>query len=134
MPHLVILYSAQLDAESDLTALCRTMADTMLGVKDEAGQQVFPTGGTRVFAYPAPHSAVADGRHHYAFVYFNLRMAQGRSDAVKKQAGDALLDAARKHFEPVFERGYLGLTLQIDEGHEVFNGIASTIHPLFKKP
>lgn len=134
MPHLVIFYTANLDAESDINALCRTMADTMLAVKDEVGQPVFPTGGTRVLAYPAPHSAVADGQRDYAFAYFNLRMAQGRSDAVKKQAGDALLAAARTHFEPVFERRYLGLTLQIDEGHEVFNGIASTIHPLFKKP
>jgi 5-carboxymethyl-2-hydroxymuconate isomerase len=134
MPHLVILYTANLDAESDMTVLCRTMADAMLGVKDEAGQPVFPTGGTRVFAYPAPHSAVADGQHDYAFAYFNVRMAQGRSDAVKKQAGDALLAAARAHFAPVFAKRYLGLTLQMDEGHEVFNGIASTIHPLFKKP
>ena len=132
MPHLVILYTANLDRESDMSALCRTMADTMLTVKDEAGVQVFPTGGTRVLAYPAAHSAVADGKNDYGFAYFNIRMAQGRSDAVKKQAGDALLAAARTHFEPVFAKGYLGLTLQIDEGHEAFNGVASTIHPLFK--
>ena len=91
MPHLVILYTDNLDVESDMTGLCRTMADAMLGVKDEVGQQVFPTGGTRVFAYPAPHSAVADGQHDCAFAYFNVRMAQGRSDAVKKQAGIATM-------------------------------------------
>jgi 5-carboxymethyl-2-hydroxymuconate isomerase len=55
MPHLVILYTANLDKETDMTALCRTLADTMLQVKDEAGAQVYPTGGTRVFAYPAAH-------------------------------------------------------------------------------
>ena len=44
-----------------MTALCRTLADTMLSVRDEAGAQVFPTGGTRVLAYPAAHFAVADG-------------------------------------------------------------------------
>jgi len=134
MPHLVILYTASLDAESDMTELCRRMADTMLGVKDETGQQVFPTGGTRVLAYPAAHSAVADGQHDCAFAYFNVRMAQGRSEAVKKQVGDSLLAAAKTHFEPVFARRPLGLTLQVDEGHEVFNGIASTIHPLYRKP
>ena len=61
MPHLVILYTGQLDAEVNMTALCRQMADAMLTVKDEDGKQVFPTGGTRVLAYPAPHYAVADG-------------------------------------------------------------------------
>ena len=134
MPHLVILYTPQLDAETDMTALCRTLADTMLAVKDEAGKQVFPTGGTRVLAYPAAHHAVADGQRDYAFAYLNIRMARGRSDAVKKQAGDALLAAAKAHLAPVFERRLLGLTLQIDEGAEVFDGKLSTIHPLFNLP
>ena len=61
MPHLVILYTPQRDAETDMGALCRSLADAMLAVKDEAGKQVFPTGGTRVLAYPAAHHAVADG-------------------------------------------------------------------------
>jgi 5-carboxymethyl-2-hydroxymuconate isomerase len=133
MPHLVVLYTANLDAESDMGALCRCLADTMLAARDEAGKQVFPTGGTRVLAYPAAHSAVADGRHDCYFVYMNLRMAKGRSDSVKQQIGEALLAAAKAHFEPVFARRYLGLTLQVDEGHEAFNGVASTIHPLFNK-
>ncbi|HEY6135824.1 MAG TPA: 5-carboxymethyl-2-hydroxymuconate Delta-isomerase [Rubrivivax sp.] len=133
MPHLVILYTAPLDAESDMGALCRRLGDTMLAARDEAGQQVFPTGGTRVLAYPAAHSAVADGRQDYLFAYMNLRMAKGRSDAVKKQIGEVLLAAAKAHFEPVLARRYLGLTLQVDEGQEAFNGVASTIHPLFNK-
>ena len=47
MPHLVILYSANLDARTDMSALCRKLADTMLGQCDEAGKPVFPPGGTR---------------------------------------------------------------------------------------
>ena len=47
MPHLVILYTGQLDAEVNMTTLCRQMADAMLTVKDEEGKQVFPTGGTQ---------------------------------------------------------------------------------------
>ncbi|MEX1167491.1 MAG: 5-carboxymethyl-2-hydroxymuconate isomerase, partial [Hydrogenophaga sp.] len=62
MPHLVILYTANLDKPAaeggvDMSGLCRALADTMLAVQDEQGAQVFPTGGTRVFAYPAAHSA-----------------------------------------------------------------------------
>ena len=134
MPHLVVLYSGNLDTETDMTALCRRLADAMLTVRDEQGQQVYPTGGVRVFAYPASHYAVADGARDYAFVYLNLRMGRGRTDAVKKQAGETLLAAATAHFEPLFASRLIGLTLQIDEGQEVFDAKHSTIHPLFRKP
>src|SRR5215472_16564749 len=134
MPHLVLLYSANLETETDMTALCRRLADAMLGVRDERGQEVYPTGGVRVFAYPASHFAVADGKRDYAFVYLNLRMARGRTAAVKQLAGEALLAAAKAHLEPLFASRYIGLTLQIDEGQEVFDAKHSTIHPLFRKP
>ena len=131
MPHLVILYTANLDKETDMTALCRSLADTMLAVQDDNGAQVYPTGGTRVLAYPAPHYAVADGKADYAFVYLNLRMGKGRSEATQKRAGDALLMTTKAHFQPVFRQRHIGITLQIDEGHEVFDGKHSNLHPLF---
>ena len=131
MPHLVIHYTPQLDAETDMSALCRTLANTLMTVQDESGQSVFPTGGTRVLAFAAAHHAVADGERDYAFVYINLRIGRGRSDAVRQHTGDALLAAANVHLAPVFERRYLGVTLQIDEGAEVYDGKASNIHPLF---
>jgi len=134
MPHLVLLYTGNLETQTDMTALCRRLADTMLSVQDENGQQVYPTGGVRVFAYPATHYAVADGRRDYAFVYLNLRMGRGRTDTVKHRAGEALLAAAKAHFEPLFATRYIGITLQIDEGQEVFDAKHSTIHPLFRKP
>ena len=133
MPHLVILYTANLDSESDMSALCRSMADTMLAQRDETGKQVFPTGGVRVLAYPAAHSAVADGKGDYGFVYLNLRIARGRSAALQKQMGDALTAAVGAHFAALLAQKPLGITLQIDEGHEVFDGKHSSLHPLFNK-
>lgn len=134
MPHLVILYSPNLDAATDMTALCRALADSMLAVQDEEGKQVFPTGGTRVLAYPAAHYAVADGKRDYGFVYLNLRMAAGRSDAVKKRAGDALLAVATAHFDPVMKERLIGITLQVDESPgQVYDGKHSNLHPLFNK-
>src|SRR5437879_3100839 len=102
MPHLIVLYSANLESETDMSALCRRLADAMLTVQDEQRQQVFPTGGVRVFAYPASHYAVADGQRDYAFVYLNLRMGRGRAAAIKQHAGETLLAAAKAHFEPLF--------------------------------
>ncbi len=134
MPHLVILYTPNLETATDMTALCRALADTMLAVKDEEGKQVFPTGGTRVLAYPAAHYAVADGKRDYAFVYLNLRMAAGRSGATKKRAGDALLAVASAHFDPLMKDRLIGITLQVDESPgQVYDGKHSNLHPLFQK-
>ena len=134
MPHLVILYTPNVEPETDMPALCRTLADTMLEQRDEQGKQVYPTGGTRVLAYPATHYAVADGKADYAFVYRNRRMAAGRSDAVKKRVGDALLEQVKRHFEPVFARRHIGITLNIDESPgQVYDGKHSNLHPLFNK-
>lgn len=133
MPHLVILYTRNLEAEVDMPALCRTLADTMLAVRDEAAKPVFPTGGVRVLAYPAAHSAVADSQRDYAFAYLNLRMAKGRSDVAKKNAGDAITAATQAFFAPLLAHRPLGLTVQVDEGVEVFDAKIGNLHPLFNK-
>jgi 5-carboxymethyl-2-hydroxymuconate isomerase len=142
MPHLVILYTGQLDQEVNMTSLCRQLADAMLTVKDESGKQVFPTGGTRVLAYPAAHYAVADGGAagvaasgdgNYAFAYLNLRMGRGRTEATQKLAGEALLAVAKAFFAPLMATKHMGVTLQIDVGQEVFDAKHSTLHPLFNK-
>jgi 5-carboxymethyl-2-hydroxymuconate isomerase len=141
MPHLVILYTPNLEKETDMSALCRSLADTMLTIRDDdEDEQVFPPGGTRVLAFPAAHCAVADGgaagraaggSGDYAFVYLNLRMGSGRSKTVQDRTGDALLARTRAHFAPLSAKRHLGITLQIDEGHEVYNAKHSNLHPLF---
>lgn len=152
MPHLVILYTGNLDHVVEMPALCRELADAMLAVRDEAGAQVFPTGGTRVLAYPAPHFAVGDGGAagrtagagktglatddpgEYGFMYLNLRMARGRSEATRKSAGDALLAATRARLDAVMATRHIGVTIQVDEGPEVFDAKHSSLHPLFARP
>lgn len=142
MPHLVILYTGQLDQAVDMKSLCRQLADAMLTVKDESGKQVFPTGGTRVLAYPAPHYAVADdgaagiaagADGDYAFVYLNLRMGRGRSEVAQQRAGETLLSVAKAFFSPLMTTKHMGVTLQIDVGQEVFDAKHSSLHPLFNK-
>jgi len=133
MPHLVLLYTPNLETELDMSGLCRSLADAMLTVRDEAGAQVFPIGGTRVLAYPAAHFAVADGSGDFAFCWLNLRMGRGRSEATQQAAGQAVLEAARSRFAPVLERRRVGLTLQVDVGAEVFDAKFGNLHPLFTK-
>lgn len=142
MPHLVILYTPNLDKKTDMTALCRSLCDAMLTVRDEEGKQVYPTGGTRVLAYPAAHYAVADGgamgkaaggSGDYAFVYMNVRMAKGRSEVTKNVAGHIVSQAAKAHFAQLLNSEHIGVTVQIDEGQEAFDAKHSSLHPLFAK-
>jgi 5-carboxymethyl-2-hydroxymuconate isomerase len=141
VPHLVILYSGNLEKVVDMSGLCRKLADTLITIRDEAGRRVFPTGGLRVLAYPAAHYALADGGatglaagvgDDYGFVYLNLRMGRGRSAEVKRVTGESLKAVALQQLETLLASKPVGITLQIDEGQEVFDAKISSLHPLFK--
>jgi 5-carboxymethyl-2-hydroxymuconate isomerase len=123
MPHLNIQYTANLDALTDMGQLCNTLAATLVALRAEDGvAPLFPVAGTRVMAWPAPHFAVADGQPGRAFIYMNLLITPGRSEALKKRAGDALLAAASAHLDPVFAQHAVGLTLHIDEAAPAYEG------------
>ena len=131
MPHVNIQYSANIDADADMGALCATLAEVLGAQRDGQGGRLFPLGGTRVFAYPAAHFAVADGRPDRAFVYLQVKIASGREPALVTAAGEAMMAAVRSHFAALFATGAIGITLQIDEGAPVFDAKHSTLHPLF---
>ena len=131
MPHLVILYSGNLERDVDMSALCRALADTLVAQRGEQGAAVFPIGGTRVLAYPSAHHAVADGSGDHGFIYMTLRMAKGRSAAVHRQLGDALAATVRERLAPLLAHRHVGVTLQIDEGAEVFDAKLGNLHALF---
>jgi 5-carboxymethyl-2-hydroxymuconate isomerase len=114
MPHLKIEYTANLDALTDIAALCKSLSHTLVKMKDANGTLVFPLYGTRVLAYPAAQYAVADGEQGRAFVYMNMRVTPGRSDELIKAVGDELLAAAKAHLAPVLDKVPLRLTLHID--------------------
>lgn len=135
MPHLVLLYSPDIEQEIAVSGLCRALADCMLEQRDEQGRAVFPTGGTRVLAYPASHAAIADGKGDYGFLYANLRMGGGRSAEVHRRVGDALLATLRSQLDPLLAKRPVGLTLQIDESaSQVYDAKHSSLHPLFARP
>ena len=43
-----------------------------------------------------------------------------------------LLQVAQAFFAPAMARRHIGITLQIDEGAEVFDAKHSNLHPLFR--
>lgn len=132
MPHLVILYTPNIEPQADMGGLCRKLATLFSGFTDENGGKPFPIGGVRVLAFPASHYAVADASGDYAFVYLNLRLARGRSAAVLERAGQALTETAKSHLQALLDARPLGLSLQIDEGEAVYDAKVGNLHALFR--
>ncbi len=91
-----------------------------------------------MLACPALHSAVSDGTRDAtlgkdSFVYLHLNMKAGRSAAMHKAVGDALMGIVKQHLAAVFVKQHIGVTLQITEGAEVYDTRWSNIHPLYVK-
>lgn len=134
MPHVVLQYTANLDPLVDMPSFCKEIATALVAMKAEDGKALFPIGGTRVLAYPAQHYAVADAKADYAFCYINIRIAAGRTDAKKKEAGDTVLALAQARFAAAFDKQPVGVTIQIDESPgQVYDAKHSNLHPLFNK-
>jgi 5-carboxymethyl-2-hydroxymuconate isomerase len=63
----------------------------------------------------------------------NVRMAKGRSPVVHQRVGDALNACVKERFAEQLARRPIGITVQVDEGHEVFDAKNSSLHPLFNR-
>ena len=113
MPHLVIQHTPNI--RTDFAVLARTLLDTLRSIRDTEGKRVFPEGGTRVLVFPATQFSVGDGQGDYGFLYLNLRIIEGRGEAVIKDTGDRLMAAIRTHIEAVFASFPMGITLNIEE-------------------
>src|SRR5215212_2404648 len=131
MPHVTLQYTANLEPEARIDALCATLAEVICAQRDAEGQRLYPIGGTRVMAYPSQAYAVADGAADRAFCYVNVRIAPGRPRDRVQATGEALGVAVKAHFAALFASRPIGVTLQIDEGAPVFDLKHSNLHPLF---
>ena len=109
MPHLIVEYSANLDALVDID---RLLADLHYAA---ASTGVFPLGGIRTRVARRDHYRIADGHADNAFVHVTARIRHGRPLELRRQAGTALFDALCTHLASVYETTPLGLSLEIQE-------------------
>lgn len=123
MPHLTIEYSANLDAQSDMAALCQSLHATMMA------SGLFELGAVRVRARPCPYFAVADLLGENAFADLILRIGKGRSDDEKKSIGQALMRSLEAHFAPQLAHPHIALSLEVQEISAPFSWKTNAIHP-----
>lgn len=108
MPHLIIEYSANLDADMDVEELVAAMHAAAIAI------DALPIGGIRTRAARREHYRIADGHPDNTFINVTLRVAP-RPPEVKKDAGERLFQALRDFTRSVFETRPLSLSLEIQE-------------------
>ena len=93
MPHLVILSTPNLERETDMTALCRSLADTMLGVQDDQGQP------------DALHKKVGDALLMATETHFQPVFRQRHIGiTLQIDVGPEVFDAKLSNLHPLFQK------------------------------
>lgn len=115
MPHIIVEYSANLEADVSPRALVDAIHKSAL----ETG--VFPLGGLRTRAERRDVYSVADGDTDNAFVAIVARIGQGRDAETRRNVAQALMTTLEAETKDAFARRGLGLTVEVQE----IDGVAS---------
>lgn len=109
MPHQIVEYSANLEARVDIAALVQMLHETAAGI------DAFPRAALRTRAERREAYCIADDDPENTFVHVLLRIASGRSMAVKKAAGDRIFDALCEFLDPVRKVAPIGISFELQE-------------------
>ena len=126
MPHFTIEYSANLDRSLDMAAVVELVRKSAV----ETG--IFPLGGIRVRAIRCEHYAIADGKPGYGFLAMLLRLGEGRDLAARQKAGEHIFRALSAHLEPLFARGQLALSFDMQINDKDVSWKRNNIHDALK--
>jgi 5-carboxymethyl-2-hydroxymuconate isomerase len=127
MPHLIVEYSCNLDADLDIAALVAAVHQSAL----ETG--VFPLGGVRTRAARRDVYKIADGQPDYGFIHVQARIAAGRAPDVRQKAGAHIFAALKDFTAARFARAPLGLTFEIVEMNPVGSFKLNNIHDAIER-
>jgi 5-carboxymethyl-2-hydroxymuconate isomerase len=128
MPHFIVEFTANLEAEGNVPGLLQKINDTLI-----AQESVFPVGGIRSRAVRLDHYRMADGQADYAFVHAILKIGAGRDERTKQRVGDALFDVIKHHFAALYEKRYLALSMELVEFSEAGTWKHNNVHARFKR-
>ena len=127
MPHIIIDYSANLDAALDMSGLCEHLRRAATSI------EAFPEAGIRVRAVPAPHYAIADGNPEHGYIDISVRLRGGRPLDVRKQATQAVFEAAESYLQPVMASRPLALSLEMRDIDPELSPKTGTIRQYLKE-
>ena len=126
MPHQVIEYSANLEADLDIEKLVEAMHETAVSL------DALPVGGIRTRAARRDAYRISDSHPDNTFINVTLRIAP-RPPEVKEEVGETLFQALRDFVEPVFAIKPMALSLEIQEIDAEFRWKHSNIREYLAK-
>ena len=115
MPHLIIEYSANVEASLNLPRLIDVMHETTAAI------EAFPLAGLRTRGEKRDHYRIADGHPDNSFVHATLKIGSGRTIEVREDAGEKIFAALVNYLEPVSAQRPLAISFEIQELAEKTN-------------
>lgn len=109
MPHLIIDYSANLDAALDMRALAEAVHAAALATG------VFPVGGCRTRLARRDVCVIGDGHPDNGFIHIQARIGAGRAPDTRQQASEQIFAVLKAQTAAHFARAPLGLSFEIVE-------------------
>jgi 5-carboxymethyl-2-hydroxymuconate isomerase len=109
MPHVIVEYSANLEAKIRIDQLLQALHETV----ERSG--IAELAGIRTRAQRREHFRVADNDPANAFMAIYVRVAQGRNLETRQRLADLVFKAASEHLAPVFANTPLALSTEVQE-------------------
>ncbi len=109
MPHFTVEYSTNLEPAVNIDELVSVVHQAAL----DSG--VFPLKGTRTRAAPRSVYEIADGHAENAFVHITAMIGEGRTIAVRQQAGELIYEAACEYLRDYFDDHPLAISFVMQE-------------------
>ena len=127
MPHLIVEYSANIEAKFDLDALLDRLHQTAI----ETG--MFPLGGIRIRAYKAENYRIADCASDNAFVHVTANVGAGRPLDRREQVSRQIFESLCEALEPLSETSPLAISFNMRELDSVLNLKKNNLHETIRK-
>ena len=127
MPHFIIEYSANLEDVVDMSDFCDHIRRATIEI------DTFPAAGVRVRAFATDHYAIADGNPEHGYIDISVRLRGGRPLDVRKQATQAVFEAAESYLQPVMASRPLALSLEMRDIDPELSPKTGTIRQYLKE-
>lgn len=109
MPHVIIEYSANIEAELDLPRLMELVRDAALGTG------LYAPEALRIRCARRDHYLLADGDPRNGFLHVTYRIRKGRDDETRRAFGESQFLAIERYLKPLYESRPMAFNLEVHE-------------------
>jgi 5-carboxymethyl-2-hydroxymuconate isomerase len=122
LPHLIVEYSANIEAEIAVDDLLDKLHATALATG------IFPLGGVRIRAIRIDHYRIADCHPDNGYVNMQALVGHGRPLDVRRRAGEQLFATLTAHLDGVYRVRPLAISFYMHETDPELNFKKNNLH------